>query len=131
MGFLIAFGTDDGEHLNNDHVGMAKYFYVYEFADGREKLIEQRSNTSFTGDESAKHGDPEKARATSSVLQNVNVLVGKKFGPNLPRLLKKFVCVLVRTDSLAVAIKTVGNNIHRITEETDKGEDRKHIVLRP
>jgi len=71
MEFLIAFGTDDGEHLNNDHVGMAKYFYVYEFADGKDKLIEQRRNTSFTGDETAKHGDPEKARATSSVLQNV------------------------------------------------------------
>ncbi|HZX10168.1 MAG TPA: hypothetical protein VFG01_04405 [Acidobacteriota bacterium] len=23
--FLIAFGTDDGESLNDDHVGMAKY----------------------------------------------------------------------------------------------------------
>ena len=131
MGFLIAFGTDDGEHLNSDHVGMAKYFYVYEFADGKDKLIEQRRNTSFTGDETAKHGDPEKARATSSVLQNVDVLVGKKFGPNLPRLLKKFVCVLVRTDSLPVAVETVRHNMDRIAEETDKGEDRKHIVLRP
>jgi len=131
MGFLIAFGTDDGEHLNNDHVGMAKYFYVYEFTDGEDKLIEQRSNTSFTGDETAKHGDPEKARATSSILQNVDVLVGKKFGPNLPRLLKKFVCVLVRTDSLPVAVETVRRNMDRIAEETDKGEDRKHIVLRP
>ena len=131
MGFLIAFGTDDGEHLNNDHVGMAKYFYVYEFADGKDKLIEHRRNTSFTGDETAKHGDPEKARATSSILQNVDVLVGKKFGPNLPRLLKKFVCVLVRTDSLPVAVETVRHNMHRIAEETDNGEDRKHIVLRP
>jgi len=131
MEFLIAFGTDDGEHLNNDHVGMAKYFYVYEFADGKEKLVEQRRNTSFTGDESVKHGDPDKARATASVLQNVDVLVGKKFGPNLPRLLKRFVCVLVRTDALGVAVETVRNNINRIAEETNKGEDRKHIVLRP
>jgi len=131
MGLLIAFGTDDGEHLNNDHVGMAKYFYVYEFAGGKEKLVEQRRNTSFTGDESVKHGDPEKARATSSVLQNVDVLVGKKFGPNLPRLLKKFVCVLVRTDALDVAVETVHNNMDRIAEEANKGEDRKHIVLRP
>jgi len=131
MGFLIAFGTDDGEHLNNDHVGMAKYFYVYEFTDGKDKLIEQRRNTTFTGDETAKHGDPEKARATSSILQNVDVLVGKKFGPNLPRLLKKFVCVLVRTESLGVAGETVRHSMDRIAEETDKGEDRKHIVLRP
>ena len=26
MKLLIAFGTDDGKNLNNDHVGMAKYF---------------------------------------------------------------------------------------------------------
>jgi len=30
-----------------------------------------------------KHGDPEKGRATSSVLGNVDVVVGRKFGPNL------------------------------------------------
>jgi len=41
------------------------------------------------------HGDPEKAKATSSVLEGVDVLVGKKFGPNLPRLVRKFVCVVV------------------------------------
>ncbi|MCK4221488.1 MAG: hypothetical protein KAX25_01365 [Dehalococcoidia bacterium] len=131
MEFLMAFGTDDGEKLNNDHVGMAKYFYVYEFWGGKEKFVEQRINTSFTGDETAKHGDPEKARATSSVLQNVDVLVGKKFGPNLPRLLEKFVCVLVRTDAISNAIEAVHNNMDRIVEEMNKGEGRKHIVLGP
>ncbi len=131
MGILIAFGTDDGEHLNNDHVGTARYFYVYDFADRKEKLVEQRTNTSFKGDESIKHGDPEKAKATSSILQNVDVLVGKKFGPNLPRLLKKFVCVLVRTDSLGVAVQVVRQNIDRVAQELDRGEDRKHIILKP
>lgn len=128
---LIAFGTDDGENLNNDHVGMAKYFYVYKFLGGKEKFVEQRKNIGFKGDESMKHGDPEKARVTSSVLQNVDVLVGKKFGPNLPRLLKKFVCVLVRTDAISNAIEAVHNNMDRIAEERNKREGRKHIVLRP
>ncbi len=30
-----------------------------------------------------KHGDPEKDRAISSVLENVNAVVGRKFGRNL------------------------------------------------
>lgn len=128
---MVAFGTDDGENLNNDHVGMAKYFYVYRFWGGKEKFVEQRKNIGFKGDESMKHGDPEKAKATSSVLGNVDVVVGKKFGPNLPRLLKKFVCVLVRTDAISNAIEAVHSNIGRIVEEKNKGEDRKHIVLRP
>ena len=29
---IVAFGTDDGKTLKgNDHFGMSKYFYVYEF----------------------------------------------------------------------------------------------------
>ena len=131
MDLLIAFGTDDGKNLNSDHVGMAKYFYVYKFCSNEEKFVEKRKNVEFKGDESMKHGDPAKARATSSVLKGVDVIVGRKFGPNLPRILKKFVCVVVRTDTIDSAIKIVCRNIDRIIEEKDKGEGRKHIVLKP
>ena len=131
MNFLIAFGTDDEENLNNDHVGMAKYFYVYEFSNGEEQLVEKRENVRFTGDETMNHGDPKKARATSSVLEGVDVLVGRKFGPNLPRLLGRFVCVLVRTNTIATAIEAIHNNMDRIAEERNKEEGRKHIVLKP
>ena len=127
----VAFGTDDGENLNDDHVGMAKYFHVYTFSDGQEELIEKRKNVVFTGDESIKHGDPEKAKATSSALEGVDVLVGKKFGPNISRLLKQFVCIVVRTNSLANAIKVIHNNMDRLIEQKNSGEDRKHIVLTP
>ncbi|MBE9569312.1 MAG: hypothetical protein IMF11_01685 [Proteobacteria bacterium] len=131
MDFLIAFGTDDGKNLNNDHIGMARYFYVYQFSDSKEQLIDQRENVRFKGDETMKHGDPEKAKATSSVLEGVDVLVGRKFGPNLPRLLGRFVCVLVRTITIATAIEAIHNNMDRIAEEKNRGEDRKHIVLKP
>jgi predicted Fe-Mo cluster-binding NifX family protein len=131
MKFLIAFGTDDGKNLNNDHVGMAQYYYVYEFSNGKEQLIEKRENTRFTGDETVKHGDPDKARATSSVLKGVDVLVGRKFGPNLPKLLGKFVCILVRTSTIATAIEVIHDNMDRIAEEKNKEEGRKHIVLKP
>jgi len=131
MKFLIAFGTDDGKNLNNDHVGMAQYYYVYEFSNGRDKLVEKRENTRFAGDETMKHGDPEKAKATSSVLKGVDVLVGRKFGPNLPRLIRKFVCVLVRTNTITSAIGAIHNNMDRIAEERNKEEGRKHIVLKP
>jgi predicted Fe-Mo cluster-binding NifX family protein len=130
MKFLIAFGTDDGKNLNNDHVGMAKYFYVYEFSHGKEKLSERRENVHFKVDESVR-GDPEKAKATSSVLEGVDVLVGKKFGPNLPRLVKKFVCVVARTTTITGAIDAIHNNMERLVEEKNKQADRKHIVLKP
>jgi len=128
---LIAFGTDDGGNLNDDHVGMAKYFYVYRFSNDKEELVERRENVKFRGDESIKHGDPEKAMATSSVLENVDVVVGRKFGPNLPKLLKKFVCIVVRTDTITNAIEAVHNSMDAIVEQKNKGEDRRHIVLMP
>jgi len=131
MKFLVAFGTDDGKNLNNDHVGMAQYFYVYEFSNGKEELVEKRESTRFEGDETMKHGDPEKAKATSSVLKGVDVLVGRKFGPNLPRLVRKFVCVLVRTNTITSAIEAIHNNMERIAKEKNKEEGRKHIVLKP
>ncbi len=130
-GLIIAFGTDDGENLNNDHVGMAKDFYIYRFTDGREEFIEQRPSSKLAGDESMKHGDPEKAKATSSALVGVDVLVGKKFGPNVTRLLKKFVCVVVKTDSISTAIQTVHDSMGRIAHKKAEGEDRKVVVLRP
>jgi len=131
MKLLIAFGTDDGKNLNSDHVGMAQYYYVYEFSSGKERLVEKRENTRFTGDENMKHGDPEKAKATSSALEGVDVIVGRKFGPNLLRLLDRFVCVLVRTTTIATAFEAIHNNMDRIAEERNKEAGRKHIVLNP
>jgi len=43
---LVAFGTDDGKNLNNDHVGMARYFYVYRFSNGKEVHATWRSRES-------------------------------------------------------------------------------------
>ena len=131
MRLLVAFGTDDGIHLNDDHVGMAKEFHVYEFTDEGQSLVERRENSKFAGDETMKHGDPEKAKATSAVLAGIDVLVGRKFGPNITRLLTKFACVVVRTWELSTAIEAVRANIESVAEQHGKGVDRKHIVLRP
>jgi len=130
MELLIAFGTDDGTNFNDDHFGMAKYFHVYKFFEEEEKFVEKRENVKFKGDESMKHGDPEKAKATTSAVEGVDVLVGRRFGPNLPRLVKKFVCVIVRTDTLKNAIRIIHQNIEEIIAEKNKGEDRKHLILK-
>ena len=131
MRLLVAFGTDDGVHLNDDHVGMAREFLVYEFTDDGEELVERRHNSRFAGDEAMKHGDPEKARATSAVLTGVDVLVGRKFGPNITRLLKKFACVVVRTPEVDSAVEAVRMHMDSVLEEHGKGQDRKHLVLHP
>jgi hypothetical protein len=64
-------------------------------------------------------------------LEGVDVLVGRKFGPNLPRLVRKFVCAVVKTITITSAIEGVHNTMGRIGEEKNKQADRKHIVLKP
>jgi predicted Fe-Mo cluster-binding NifX family protein len=131
MDLLIAVGTDDGEYLNNDHVGMARYYYVYRYSDGKVEYVEKRINVEFTGDETMKHGDPEKAKSTSTVLEGIDVIVGRKFGPNITRLLKNFVCVLVVTDTIHKAMETVLNNMDKLVLEKNRASERKHIILKP
>lgn len=129
MELLIAFGTDDGKSLNKDHFGMAKYFYVYRFFDDKEEFVEKRENVKLKGDESMTHGDPRKAKATSSALQGIDVVVGRRFGPNLLRLLKKFVCIVARRETIDDAIQLVHANMDKVIQEKEKGENRKHLIF--
>ncbi len=131
MDLTIAFSTDDGRNFNDDHFGMAKYFHICKFSDGREEFVETRENVKYSEDESLKHGDPGKARATASVMNGIDVMAGRKFGPNILRLLNKFVCVVVKTDGITDAVKLINENITRIVEEKNNGDKRKHIVLKP
>jgi len=131
MDLTIAFSTDDGKNFNDDHFGMARYFNIYKFSEGREEFIETRKNVKYKEDESLKHGDPGKARATASVMDGIHVMAGRKFGPNILRLLNKFVCVVVKTDRIADAVNLIHENMERIMEEKDNGDKRKHIVLKP
>lgn len=126
----MAFGTDDGHTLKrDDHVGMSKYFRLYRFYDDQEKFIEQRSNLKYKEDEAKTHGDPGKAKATASALGNVDILVGQIFGPNITRLRNKFVCAVVRKNTIEDAIQMVHKNINEIIEEKNKN-NRRGIVLK-
>ena len=131
MELLVAFGTDDGENLTNGHAGDAEYFYLYKFSNSKEELVERRWNIGLGAGQSLKPGSPEMAKARAVVFKNLDALVGKEFGPGLPNLLKQFVCVLVRIDTISKAIEVVRNNLDKIRQEKDKGEGRKHIVLKP
>ena len=94
MELIFSFATDDGINLKkDDHFGNAKYFKIYHYKDRKLEFIEERENKKVMEDESKIHGDPKKAKAVSSILKNVDVMVGRKFGPNIKRLIKKFVFV--------------------------------------
>ena len=129
MGLLVAFSTNDGKDLLNEHAGMAKYFDVYEFSDDGVKFVERRKNKEVEEDETLTHGDPKKARSVSDVLKGVDVIVNRRFGPNIVRILKNFTCVVVKSYTVSDAIEVIKQNIDKVIEEHKKGECRKPVVL--
>ena len=132
MSLLIAISTNDGENLVLDeHAGMAKYFDVYRFGDGDPEFVERRENSKYGGDETMKHGDPKKAKSSMEALGDVDAWASPRFGPNLVRLIKKMVCIVVRVQTVAQAVELIAANLDRVAEESAKGEERKHLVLKP
>lgn len=127
---LVAIGTDDEKTIKADnHVGMSKYFQVWVYENGEATYRELRENVKYREDNSKTHGDPGKARATASALENIDVLIGEKFGPNISRLKNKFVCAVVRGGrTIAQAIDMLKENVNEILEEKCS-KQKKGIVL--
>jgi len=130
MNLLVAFGTDDEKNLNDDHFGKSKFFLVYRFSDKNYKFLEKRVNPKFEENESLIHGDPEKAKSVAGVLKGVDVAVGRRFGPNIVRMRSKFVCVVIREETIQEALEIVLENLDVIDKEKQKGEKRRHLVLK-
>lgn len=119
----IAIGTDNRESVKaDDHVGMSRYFQIWDYSDGNLAFREKRENSKYKENESRAHGDPNKAKATASVISDVNVLIGGMFGPNISRLRNKFVCAVARKASIDNALDMIKENIQEIVEEKDKDE---------
>lgn len=127
---MFAVGTDDDKLIKqDDHVGMSKYFQVWKYLNGNLDFQEKRENVKYKENEERIHGDPGKAKATSSVLEDIDVLVGKMFGPNIIRLKNKFVCAVIREPGIKKAIEIIKENISEIVEEYGK-EERSGIILK-
>ena len=129
MDLSVAFATDDGENLFTKHAGQAKFFDVYRISSDGAHYQERRNNSKYEEEKTAKHGDPKKAQATLGALSGLHVLAANTYGPNLPRLLKKLLCIVIRTQRVADAVEIVKANRERIIEEYEKGETRKHLVF--
>jgi predicted Fe-Mo cluster-binding NifX family protein len=126
---IIAVATDDGKKTIERHFGDAEYYNIYELIDGKFQLIDQVVNTT---EEEEMHADPVKAKGIVELLVEKNVEVGitKVFGPNIKRVKKHFVPVLVSKETIEESLEIVLNSLDIIEEEILKAEKRGHIDLR-
>ena len=129
MKLRVAFATDDGKTFMGRHFGDARFYDIYELDGDQASFIKRIENT--VDEEEDVHADPKKAKGISTLLldEKVTVVVSKIFGPNIKRIKKKFVCIVVRDDEIDVGLKKICNNIEKIYIEWEKGNERKHILL--
>ena len=126
---IIAIGTDDEKTIKpDDHFGMSKYFQIWLYSDGQLELLETRENSKYEEDKTRIHGDPNKVKATSSILKGVDVMLGKMMGANIQRLKNKFVPTITREPLIKNALTIIKENINEIMEEYEK-QERKGIIL--
>ena len=125
----VAFATDDGKTFMGRHFGDAELYYIYEINNENAEYIIKISNT--TEDEEDVHADPKKAGSITKLLkqEKVQVVVSKIFGPNIKRIKKKFVCILIKEKSIESGIEIIKKNLLAITEQLDLGEDRLYLSL--
>ncbi len=125
----VAFATDNNKTLMDRHFGDAGYYHVYEIDENNSELINIIKNT--TEEEEDVHADPKKAGSIAKLLkqENVQIVVSKIFGPNIKRIKKKFVCILVKQNSIENGVNIIKNNLPIIINEWEKGEERKHLSL--
>ena len=125
----VAFATDDGKTFMSRHFGDAEYYYIYEIDNENAEFIKKISNT--TEEEEDTHADPKKAKSIAKLLkqEQVQILVSKVFGPNIVRIKKKFVCILIKENSIKNSIDIIKSNYLTIAEEWEIGENRDFLKL--
>ncbi len=126
----MAVATDNGRQFINRHFGDTRYFDLYKVTRSSILFIKRIENV-VEGHEEL-HEDLEKARGVAGLLkkENVHVVVSKIFGPNIKRIKKKFVCVIMNDSSVDLALERLQQNWDMIIAEWEKGTDRNHCILR-
>lgn len=127
----IAFASDNGKSFIDRHFGDSEYYYIYEMKASGIEFVKKIENTTEEDNEEI-HADPVKAKGVTEMLksEDIKVVIAKIFGPNIKRIKKKFVCVLMNDDDISESIKKVQEKYDLILSEWNKGDNRDHINLR-
>jgi predicted Fe-Mo cluster-binding NifX family protein len=125
----IAMATDDGENFIDRHFGDANMYKIYKLRPDEVKYIKTIENT--VDEEEKIHADPKKAKGIANLLkeEGVQLVASRAFGPNIKRIRKKFVCIVIGEYNLEKGLDLIQKNFDAIVAEWNKGKARKHLVL--
>ncbi|MGM0409359.1 MAG: NifB/NifX family molybdenum-iron cluster-binding protein [Bacillota bacterium] len=128
MALRIACATDDGEKFVNRHFGDADYYYIYELDEKKAEFITKIDNNSV---EEEKHADPKKAKSVVQILKEEDVQCGVScaFGPNIKRVKKHIVPIIMENNNLEEGLKNLVSKFSDIEKSWKKGKNREHIKI--
>ncbi len=126
MEFITALATDDGKTFVDRHFGDARFYHLYTVDRDGANFLKVVPNTA---PEETGHADPRKAGGIAKLLkaEKVNVLATRVFGPNLKRVRKKFVCVILECHAFSDGLNFLSAHIDTIAATWEQGEERTHL----
>jgi len=122
----IAIPSNDGEETSRGHMGMAKYFYVYDLSEnGESSFVARKGNTSPP--ELTDHEDPIKMKAVLEICSGCDVIAGTKLSPNFRNISNttKFQPLVVGKGKLTDIISRITANyqpIYDLIQRRKEGE---------
>ncbi len=127
----LAIATDNGKSFIDKHFGDSEQYYIYELSSSELQFVKIIDNTTEDDDPNI-HADPKKAKGVTEMLksEDIKVVVAKVFGPNIKRIKKKFVCVLMNDEQISESLKKLDQKRELIIKEWEKGEERDFINLK-
>lgn len=124
----VAIASNDGINFNKEHFGDSNYYYIYEMGKDQISFIKKINNAAKDIEEKS-HADLNKAGGVSKILkkENIQVVLSGVFGPNLKRITKNFVCIIIRSGNLEDGLTRISHEYTQIKEVWERGEMRNHL----
>lgn len=113
---IIACATNDGKSFVTSHFGDADKYDIYEMT--KEGYCFLKSITNHTEEEEGVHADPKKAHGIVSLLKEQNVQIGVSlvFGPNIKRVAKHFLPIMLSEKNIEEGLSIILNRFEFITD---------------
>ncbi len=124
---IVAIGLRNDNELTDMHFGDSVYFDIYELTNNSINELKKIKNAKI---EERMHGDPKKANAIGNLLKGSDVLVAFRMGPNILRMKKKFVPVIVNTKNIEKVKETLIENYYEILTEISREGEKNYITLK-
>ncbi len=128
MTLKIALATDNGIEFAAKHFGEANKYYIFEIDNNKAEYIKSIKNSSV---KERMHADPAKAKSIVKILKGESVIaaVNIEFGPNIKRVKKHLVPVVIKEKNLDKALKQLIENYDILIESWKKGKKREALYI--